>query len=164
MRPRICICGPLLLVSLLFVTSCNDSGHSTRPTALTSTASFSVGATSQTAIAQRVNDFRCPTISPFSVPIVVVVQSNSPDALVVTEMRLQFVDSSGARMPQVTLPAPLPTTQFGTALAEARAAQSFPFTLGIGCTTGHIGNLVIVVDTRDALGRRGSGQTTVMVH
>jgi hypothetical protein len=162
MRPR--TCGPLLLVSLLFVSSCNDSGHSTRPTALISTASFSVGATSQTAIAQRVNDFRCPTISPFSVPIVVVVQSNSAEALVVTEMRLQFVDSSGARMPQVTLPAPLPTTQFGTALAETRAAQSFPITLGIGCDTGHTGNLVIIVDTRDALGHRGSGQTTVMVH
>ena len=164
MRPRICICGPMLFLSMLFIASCDARPDMTQPTTFSSASSISLGATSATAIAQRVSDFQCPAISPFSVPIVVVVQSNAAAGFVVTEMRLQFVDVSGARMPQVTLPAPLPTTQFGSALDATRAAQAFPVTLGIGCGTGHTGNLAIFVDTRDMLGRRGSAQTTVIVH
>lgn len=162
MRPR--IHGPMLLVVALALASCNDSARSnmTQPTTFAS-ASISLSTTSAVADAQRVNDFFCPSISPFNVPIVVLVQPSGPASVIVTEMRLQFVDTTGARMPQVTLPAPMPTAQFGTALADSRGAQAFPVTVGIGCGTGHAGTLSIFVDTRDALGRRGSGQTTVIV-
>jgi hypothetical protein len=76
---------------------------------------------------------------------------------------MQFFDTSGNSMPQVTLPAPVPTTQIGTALANARSAQAFAVTLGVGCGTGRKGNVVIVVETRDGLGRIGSGRATVSV-
>jgi hypothetical protein len=162
MRP--CIHGSMLLVAALFIASCSDSDREsmTQPTSFNTVPAVSLSATSAIAVAQRVPDFFCPVISPFSVPLVVIVQPTGAASLVVTEMRLQFVDTSGARMPQVTLPAPLPTTQFGTALADARA-QSFPVTLGVGCGTGHTGSLSIFVDTRDERGHRGSGQTTVTV-
>ena len=163
MRPRICISVPMLLLSMLFVASCGKRPDLTEPTTFSSTSSISLGSTSPSAIAQRVNDFACPVISPFSVPIVVVVESDAAAGVVVTQLRMQFVDVSGARMPQVTMPAPLPITQFGSDLAATRAAQAFPVTLGIGCGTGHTGNLLIFVDTRDGLGRVGFGQTTVIV-
>lgn len=157
--------GPILLVAALFTASCSDSARSdmTQPTSFKANASVSLSATAATASAQSVSNFFCPTISPFNVPLVVVVTPSGPSSVIVTEMRLQFVDTSGTRMPQVTLPSPIPTTQFGTDLALSREAQAFPVTLGVGCGTGHTGNLSIFVDTRDALGHRGTGQTTVVV-
>jgi hypothetical protein len=164
MRPR--IHGPMLLVAILFIASCDDNARSVmaQPTTFNTVPSVSLSGTAAMAFAQPVNNFLCPSISPFNVPIVVVVQPTGVVTVVVTEIRLQFVDTFGSRLPQVTLPAPLPTAQFGTALADARAAQSFPLTMGIGCGTGHTGSLSIFVDTRDPLGHRGSSQTTVMVH
>jgi len=62
------------------------------------------------------------------------------------------------------LPAPVPTTQFGSALEQARSGQSFPLTIGIGCATGTTGTVRIFVETRDSQGRTGMGQATVNVH
>jgi hypothetical protein len=161
---RLRVHGPVLLVAALCAASCDAqlSRSMTGPTESSTGLFVSLSGTSSTAFAQRVNDFRCPSISPFTVPIVVVVSPAGAAIPVVTQMRLQFIDQSGLRMPQVTLPAPIPTTEFGTALADSRA-QAFALSVGIGCDTGHTGNLVIVVDTRDALGHRGSSQTTVIV-
>jgi hypothetical protein len=157
---------PLLVAAASLATSCSDSDprpDATRPSPFGGLPSaVSVSATSPVATALQVSDPFCPSVTPFNVPLVVVVQPNDGVNFAVTSMRLQFFDTAGNAMPQVTLPAPVPTTQFGSALTEARS-QTFPVTLGIGCGTGHIGTVRIVVDTRDDHGRSGSGRTTVSV-
>jgi hypothetical protein len=98
------------------------------------------------------------------VPLVIVVQPNDGVDVVVTAIQMQFFDIAGTAMPRVTLPAPVPTTQFGTVFANARSPQTFEATMGIGCGTGHVGSIRIVVETRDRGGRRGSAGATVSVH
>jgi hypothetical protein len=155
----------LLVVAAFLSASCSsgpDAAPSlTQPTQSSSPLSVAVSTTSSMAVAERVNNPFCPSVAPFKVPFVIVVQ---PDGgVIVTRIRLQFFDTSGAGMPQVTLPAPVPTTQFGTALTNARSGRFFPVTLGIGCGTGQTGNVQILVETRDAQGRIGSGRATVSV-
>jgi hypothetical protein len=97
------------------------------------------------------------------VPLVVVVQPPTGVSVVVTSIRAQFVDTSGAAAPQVTLPAPVPTTQFGSALEQSRSGQSFSLRIGIGCgtgTTGVCGSSSRPVTRKDGT---GTGQATVDV-
>jgi hypothetical protein len=155
----------LLVFAAFLPASCGGSDappNVTQPTPFSTASKVSVSTTSSLALAQPVNNPRCPSVAPFSVPLVIVVQ---PDVstVVVTGIRMQFFDTSGMSMPQVTLPAPVPTTQIGTALADARSAKVFPVTLGIGCGTGHLGDVQILVETRDAQGRTGSGRASVTV-
>ena len=75
---------------------------------------------------------------------------------------MQFTDSFGVGMPQVTLPAPLPLAQFGTALDQARS-QTFALGLGIGCGTSRHGRVRIVVEAADDRGRQMSDQISVDV-
>jgi hypothetical protein len=156
----------LLVVTAFLGASCGGTDASpnlTQPTQSSSPLSVAVSTSSPMAVAQHVIGSRCPSFPPFNVPFVIVVRADGVVDAVVTAIRLQFVDTSGFGMPQVTLPAPVPTTQFGTGLASARSGQVFPVTLGIGCGTGHIGSVQILVDTRDAQGRTGSGRATVGV-
>jgi hypothetical protein len=154
----------LLVVAAFLFASCGGTDAAlnlTQPTPSSNSLSVAVSTTSPLAVAERVTNPFCPSVTPFKVPLVIVVQ---PDGgVVVTRIRLQFFDTSGAGMPQVTLPAPVPTTQFGTALTNARSGRFFPVTLGIGCGTGQTGNVQILVETRDAQGRIGSGRATVSV-
>jgi hypothetical protein len=156
---------PTLLVAALTATSCGDTEariNAMGPSPFGGEALGSVSAFSSVAVAQPVRNPLCPSVAPFSVPVGVVVQANSVD-IFVTEIRMQFTDTFGVPMPQVTLPAPVMTTQFGTALVQARSARSFPLNLHVGCTTARSGILIIVVDTRDNRGRRDSGQVRVTV-
>jgi hypothetical protein len=156
----------LLVVAVALNVSCSgtDTPDSpTQPTPLTSSSSIVVTTTSPTAVAERVSSPFCPSIAPFKVPMVIVVRPDGAAAVIVTSIRLQFADTSGMSMPQVTLPAPVPMTLFGSALDNARAAQMFEVTIGIGCGTGHVGNVQVVVEARDAQGRTGLGRATVSV-
>jgi len=156
----------LLVVAAFLGASCGGTdatSNLTQPSSSSSPLSVAVSTTSPIVAAQRVNNPFCPSVSPFNVPIVVIVQPSGGVSVVVTAIRVQFVDTSGAAATQVTLPAPVPTTQFGTALDVARSGQAFPVSIGIGCGTGHMGNLRILVETRDAQGRTGMGQATVRV-
>jgi hypothetical protein len=157
----------LLVVVAFLGASCSRTdatGNLTQPTPASSPLSVDVKTTSPLAVAQRVNNPFCPSVAPFNVPLVVVVQPNGGEGVLVTSIRAQFFDTSGAATrPQVTLPAPVPMTQFGTALENARSGQTFPLNVGIGCGTGHTGTVQILVETRDALGRIGSGRATVSV-
>ena len=65
--------------------------------------------------------------------------------LVVTGFRVQFTDSAGITAPQITLPAPVPTTQIGSALANARGDMFFSLSTGVGCGLGHTGSIVWVI-------------------
>jgi hypothetical protein len=160
----------LLVIAAFLGASCGGTDAAlnlTQPTPSTQSSSsplsVTVSTTSPIAIAQRVNNPFCPSVAPFNVPLVIVVQPNGAVGVVVTAIRVQFFDTSGTGMPQVTLPAPVPTTQFGTALDNARSGQAFPVTFGIGCGTEHTGTVQILVETRDAQGRMGFGRTTVSV-
>jgi hypothetical protein len=158
----------LLVVAAFLVASCSGTDarqNLTQPTVSkgVSSSAISVSTTSPMAHVQRVTNPFCPSVAPFNVPLVIVVQPVGTITVDVTAIRLRFFDTSGLAMPQVTLPAPVPTTQFGSALNQARSGFTFPVTLGIGCGTGQEGTVQIVVETRDALGRTGSGNTTVAV-
>ena len=157
----------LLVVAAFLGASCSSGPDAalnlTQPTQSSRPLSVAVSTTSPLAVAERVNNPFCPSVTPFRVPLVIVVEPDGGIGVVVTAIRAQFFDTSGAGMPQVTLPAPVPTTQFGTALTNARSGQTFPVTLGIGCGTGRTGNVQILVETRDAQGRIGSGRATVSV-
>ncbi|HET7618272.1 MAG TPA: hypothetical protein VFK20_07170 [Vicinamibacterales bacterium] len=156
----------LLAAAALAASSCDDvntrlSINQPTPIHTVQTASF-VPSTSS-VFAQPVDLFRCPAVAPFNIQLNLVVHAGDV-SLVVTQFRLVFTDTSGSQAPQVTLPAPVPTTQFGSALVAARSAQTFPLAFGLGCGTGHTGTLVIIVDTKDETGRMDSGQISVAVH
>ena len=160
----------LLVIAAFLGASCGGTDAAlnlTHPTQSTQSSSnplsLSVSTTSPIAVAQRVKNPFCPSVAPFNVPLVIVVQPNGAVGVVVTAIRVQFFDTSGTGMPQVTLPAPVPTTQFGTALENARSGQVFPVTFGIGCGTGRIGNVQILVEMRDSQGRTAMGRATVSV-
>ena len=156
----------LLVVVAFLGASCGGTeatSNLTQPSPSSSPLSAAVSTTSPIIAAQRVNNPFCPSVAPFNVPVVVVVQPPGGVSVIVTAIRVQFVDTSGAAAPQVTLPAPVPTTQFGTALDNARSGQAFPVSIGIGCGTGHTGSVRILVEMRDSQGRTGMGQATVGV-
>jgi hypothetical protein len=162
MQPRI----SLLVVAAVLTASCSGTDATqnlTQPTSPVSALSVAVSTTSPIASAQRVSNPFCPSVTPFNVPLVVVVESDDGGTVIVTSIRVQFVDTSGTSAAQVTLPAPVPTTQFGSALDRARSAQSFPVSIGIGCGTGRTGRVQVFVEARDALGRTRSGVATVSV-
>jgi hypothetical protein len=121
------------------------------------------GAQSTTVIAQPVANPLCPRVSPFNVPFVVVVNSNGTTGLVVTQFRMQFTDSAGITAPQITLPAPVPTTQIGSALETARGDMFFSLSTGVGCGLGHTGSIVVIVDTQDDQGHKSSGRVDINV-
>jgi hypothetical protein len=164
-QPR--IHAPLLLAAAFFAASCGKGASVptsfTQPTGISTESSVLVSATSPVPAGLLVSNPLCPSVPPFNVPLLIVVQPNGPVAVVVTQIRLAFDDTSGIRMPQVKLPAPKRKTEIGTALAASRSAQDFAVTLGLGCGTGLTGNVAIFVDTLDANGRSGMGQATFSV-
>jgi hypothetical protein len=156
----------LVIVAAFLGASCGGTDAAqnlTQPTKLDSSSSVAVSTMSPLAVAERVSNPFCPSVAPFNVPLVIVVRPDGDATVVVTSIRVQFFDTSGLAAPQVTLPAPVPTTQFGSALDIARSGQVFPVTLGIGCGTGQRGSVQILVETRDARGRTALGRATVSV-
>lgn len=120
---------PLLFAAALLVASCSAGPVSpTRTPPLSASSASSVSITA-TALASRPASppFGCPVATPFAVPLVVTVTPTGAVTVFVTSITTQFTDVSGVTMPQVTLPAPIPTTQFGTALEQAKNLQTFAF-------------------------------------
>ena len=117
---------------------------------------------SDNIVAQPVAGAFCPTVSPFNVPFVVVVNSNGETGIVVTQFHMQFTDIAGTHMPSVTIPAPVPIQEFGTELTRARDLR-FPLSLGVGCGGGRAGTLVVGFDATDRAGHKSSGQTRITV-
>jgi hypothetical protein len=153
-----------LIAFLAAACSGTDAGQTpTQPSETSSKLSIAVSTMSSTIVAQPVINALCPVVSPFTLPMVVVVQPSNSIGFVVTTISVRFVDTSGVMIPQMQLPAPMPTTQFGTALDNSRNAQVFPVTLPVGCASGIKGNVQIMVQARDAMGRTASGYTTVTV-
>jgi hypothetical protein len=136
----------------------------TEPTTVSAASSASFSAAFPTVVAQVVgHSGGCPTVAPFSVPINLVVRVNGGVNVFITQIRMRFTDPSRIEMPQVTLPAPSVTQQFGTNMVMARTTRTFPLTLAVGCGTDRKGTATILIDTRDERGRSESGQVSVAV-
>ena len=136
----------------------------TQPTDVSAGATASFSTTAQTVVAQSVGHVGgCPVVAPFAVPINLVVRVNGGVSVFITNITMQFTDPFRIQMPQVTLPAPTLTKQFGTNLVEARSTRTFALTLPVGCGTDRKGTATVRIDTRDAQGRRGYGQVSVAV-
>jgi hypothetical protein len=160
--------APLALLVIAFLAAaCSGTDvavGSPGPSPVSTKSSVSFATTSPTAFSQIVSTPSCSTGVPFSVPVNLVVTVNGDVAVFITAISFAFTDMSGITTPQVTLPAPIPTAQFGTALVQARSSRTFPLTLPVGCWTDHKGTMVMQVSTRDELGSVSSGQVSVVVH
>jgi hypothetical protein len=147
----------LVIVGASFLTvSCSDSETQTTaagPSALLikNSTSFARVAPSNVT-AELVGGGICPLVQPLRARLALTVFADDDTTFFVNEVRMQFVDAGGVAAPQVTLPAPQLTTQFGTALVEARSSLLFPLDLAFGCGTGRTGTIVIVVHGRDGRG------------
>jgi hypothetical protein len=157
--------GVLLCGALATACADRDPAAPTDPTPFHSstTNQISVSSTATTVIAQPVSSFFCPTVSPFLVPMTVIVNPNGRSAVVITQIQLQFTDSTQRTQPTITLPGPVPITQYGDALAASRDALTFPLSLGIGCGVGTIGTVVVVVNGHDGNGLPVTGRVSFNV-
>jgi hypothetical protein len=152
----------VLVAAALAAAACSDSDArltATGPAALRSSdgpfgrAPF-VGINPSILTSELINNFvACPTVQPFLVTANLLIRADGDSAIFVNSVRMRFTDTSGITAPDVTLPAPAFTRQFGTALVEARSARTFPVDFRFGCGTGRRGTLIIIVDTRDSDGR-----------
>src|SRR5690349_5656885 len=161
------VCALLIGAAVISV-SCGDSNLPTTPTTFGlagSTASSStatISALSDNIVAQPVAQPICPTVSPFTIPFVVVVTSDGSAGFVVNNFTMNFTDIAGTHLPSVTVPAPVPTQEFGTELTNARDLR-FPLSLGVGCGVGRSGVLVVGFDGTDRRGKKSSGEVKINV-
>ena len=144
-----------LLVSIL-LTACSDTDARLNPVApgITTQASSSlgfqpgIGLGSSVLSSHRAADERCPEFPPFAVPFTLTVGAHAAGDVALDAVRLRFADVVGVTMPQVTLPQPSLTTQFGSTIVSARSSRTFPFLFRFGCGTARTGTLIIIVDAR----------------
>jgi hypothetical protein len=136
--------------------SCSDSEPQTTaagPSALLLKNSTSFARVEPSNVtAQLVAGGNCPLVQPLHARFALTVLADDDATLFVNEVRMQFIDAAGVAAPQVTLPAPQATTQFGTALVQARSSLTFPLDLAFGCGTGRTGTIVVIVHGRDGRG------------
>jgi len=140
----------ILPCALVLLAACETSHTPAAPTALESHESASVSAAASVQAQQTTFSF-CPTVTPFSATIGVVVVAGEVD-LFVTSITSQFTDTNQITLPTITLPAPIPTAQFGTALVQARQGATFPVTVNFGCGTASTGTVAMSVHLSDANG------------
>lgn len=150
---------PLLVSAALLLTSCGSASSPTKPTTFASASSVSISA-KPLAFTRVVSSFGCPAATPFTMPFLVTVTPTGAVGLAVTSITTQFTDFLRVQAPAVTLPAPVPTVQFGSALDQARG-QSFSMDV---CRTDRSGIVVVIVTTLDGLGRSTSGTISVAVN
>jgi hypothetical protein len=156
---------PVLLGAALLAASCNAGGPAAPTTSTQFVAASSVSISAKALAPVKVASAPdCPTVTPFIVPLVVTVMPTGTVFVVVTGITTQFTDFTGVQMPPVTLTAPVPITQFGTALDESRNPQTFSFNVGFGCGRTNGGTLAVTVSTRDSMGRNATATTTVAVN
>lgn len=142
----------LLLACALIpvLTACETSHAPTAPTTIESRADATVSAAS-TVQAQQTTFSFCPSVMPFTANIGVVVTAGDVNVLV-TSITSQFTDVNHIQLPTITLPAPVPTAQFGSALVQARSAATFPVSVNFGCGTASAGTVTMLVNLTAANG------------
>lgn len=141
-----------LLVSVL-LTACTDGDARLSPlepgitTASASGLRPSIGLGSSVLSSQHAADARCPEVPPFFVPFALTVGAGSDADVALDAVRLRFADVVSVA-PQVVLPQPSLTTQFGSTVVSARSSRTFPFVFRFGCGSARRGTLIIIVDAR----------------
>ena len=149
----------IVLGSLLFA-SCSDTDTPLDPNAPTTVhvQQVAIGLSPSVLAAQSVAHPFCPSVPPFLTTLNLHIRGDENVRVVIDAIRLNFVDAFGVRMPQVTLPAPVLTTQFGSMLIQARDTRvlALPF-------TQRAGRVTVFVDTRDDRGMIQSHQATALL-
>ena len=142
-----------LVLFVFLVTACDDAKNTVAAPTSFDAAGVSASVTAGSAIADPNAGGSCAA---FTIPLAVSVAAGLA-AVEITNVTARFVDRRGISMPQVTLPAPVPTAQVGSDLIAARSVRTIPLMLPIGCLVDRAGTVVVVLTTRD---RRGRGNTT----
>ena len=153
-----------IIIAALVNAACSST--SVAPTSTPTEASISASVTvpsSMTGQKVETTFSFCPASPPGLVVIPLVVTAGG-GVVIVTSVTTRFVDSRGTQLPQVTLPAPIPTAQFGTALVNARQSVTFPIDVRFGCGTTMTGSIFMTVNMIDAMGRPDVRQLKVAVH
>lgn len=159
----------ILAVSLLAV-SCGDSTTpvvATGPSAalqLSSAPNPFARVPSSPIAAVPIRGANCPYSHPLRALVNLTVVAEHDVSLSLVEVRMRFVDAFGIAAPPVTLPAPMLTRQFGTALVNARSSRTFPFHFDFGCGTDRRGTITMNVRARDGRGRDEDAELRVGVH
>jgi hypothetical protein len=154
-----------LAVILVFVATiaCDTEPGALNPTPLRSNLSNSVSIQPSAVATESVINPSCPIVPPFVGSVSLNVEATGELAFSLQQVQMTFTDTTGLTAPQVTLPAPVLTRQFGSTLIEARSQRTFPFTFPFGCGTRRTGTLVVVVVVRDSTGREMTAETRVPV-
>jgi hypothetical protein len=105
----------------------------------------------------------CPSVPPFFTDFTLFVHGDPFVETTLGEIRMTFVDRSGLRAPELTLPNTILTRRFGSLLIPAGGTRQFPLDAGFGCTTGRFGTLHLLVTTLRRGGHHSSGLVTVPV-
>lgn len=153
-----------MVTAVVATVACDGSGRQVlNPTPL-ATAGAATHVNIQPSIirAQPVHQPACPAVPPFVGSLDVHIQA-ADFPLTLKRVRMTFIDSTRFAAPTVTLPAPIPTVQFGSTLIEARSRRTFPFTFPFGCDTGRTGTLVVFVVISDREGRETTTEVRVPV-
>lgn len=146
MMTKAILAGALILA----LAGCETANTPTYPTMFESGAGASVS-TAASAQAQPTTFTFCPTVTPFTTTIGVVVVAGTVNVNV-TNITAQFTDVNSVVLPAVTFPAPIPIAQFGSDLVRAQSSSTFPVTVNFGCGTASTGTVTMVVHLVDANG------------
>ena len=153
----------LLAASFAACTESPPGVSDTRPSGFGTASSVAMEVVPAVITARPNTRVSCPDNPPFVGSLSVNIRAGV-SAITLADVRLRFTDTTGGlTAPQITLPAPVPTQQFGSTLVAARAATQFPFSFGFGCGTGRTGTLVVIVVTTDDRGRSNVNETSVRV-
>lgn len=138
------------LLWAFLATACDDARSTVAGPTSFDTAGVSADVTAGTPVADTGGESGCPA---FAIPLDLRVRTGGLD-VALTDVTMRFVSSSGVAMPNVTLPAPVPTTQVGSDLIAARSVRTIPLFIPIGCTDHPAGTVIVVIGTRDGRGHR----------
>lgn len=149
---------------MLALAGCETASTPTTPTTTTLESHASASVTAASSVqAQHTTFGFCPVVTPFTASIGVVVVAGDVNVLV-TSISSQFTDTNNIQLPTITLPAPIPTAQFGSALVEARKAVTFPVSVSFGCGTASTGTVAMTVHLSDANGSASTRDLRVRVN
>ena len=148
---------PTFVLSTFFVIACDDAKNNVAAPTTFDVAGVSASVTAGAAIADPNAGAACAA---FTIPLSLVVQGGA-NAVAITSVTAQFLPNGGMPMPQVTLPAPVPTVQFGSALTDAK--QTIPLLLPVGCVVNRTGTVVVLVSTRDGHGHSNTTSVSTPV-
>jgi len=142
----------ILVGALIMLAACETTNSPTVPTMLESNASASASVSAASSVqAQQTAFFFCPVVTPFSATIGVAVVAGNV-SLVVNSITAQFTDVNHTQLPTITLPAPIPISQFGSDLVAARSGVTIPVTVNFGCGTASTGTVAMAVNLTDGNG------------